>query len=522
MAHTISGAGSLSHSRSSTMISSEIENEILTKRRRLGWSVGTIARFVRTHRDVVRRVLRKHEYLHDGVTAVECSVRPKILDPYVEYIKATLEEYPDICSSRVFDMIRQKGYPGTSRGHVRREISKLRPQKSKEAFLKLSMLPGEQAQVDWADFGAVAFGKHHRRLSAFVMTLSYSRKIFLRFFYGMRMREFKQGHMEAFEYFGGVPDKVLHDNLKTGVSERLGPLIRFNEQFLEFASHYAFAPKAANIRRGNEKGRVERAIQYVRTSFFPGRKWDDIDDLNTQAMEWCSELASDRPWPQDRTIKVRQAYEEEKPLLHTLPEHRFSAWERLQVSIPKTPYARFDGNDYSVPIKYVQTVVEVCADEKQVCIFANDPSPQQIAVHTRHYGKQMTVENPEHIAALQKLKKSSKEHSGLHKVNNELPSSVFFLQRLAERGENLGGAVSSLLKMIRNHGSKMVESALAEVVATGSCNLRSVHFVLARIEQSGRQQSVSCAPLANEEHANLSVKHHDPKSYDKITGIKEL
>jgi hypothetical protein len=127
-----------------------------------------------------------------------------------------------------------------------------------------------------------------------------------------------------------------------------------------------------------------------------------------------------------------------------------------------------------VPSKHVQTVVEVCADEKRVCIFANDPGPQQIAEHIRSYGKQMTIENPEHLEALRRQKKASVEHSGLNKVNNELPSASFFLQRLAERGENLGGAVSSLLKMIRNHGAKIVEAAVSEVVSTGSCNLRSV------------------------------------------------
>ena len=470
----------------------------------------------------MRRVLRKHEYLSDGVTPAESNVRLSILDPYVEFIKSTLEEFPEICSSRIFDMIRKKGYPGTSRGHVRRSINKLRPHKSKEAFLRLSMMPGEQAQVDWADFGTVAFGKHKRRLSAFVMTLSHSRMIFLRFFYGMRMREFKQGHMEAFEYFGGVPAKVLHDNLKTGVSERLGSLIRFNDQFLEFASHYAFTPKAANIRRGNEKGRVERAIQYVRTSFFAARQWSNIVDLNAQALEWSLGLAADRPWPQDRTTTVRQTFEAEKQHLLALPEHRFPAWERLQVSIPKTPYARFDGNDYSVPASHVQTIVEVCADEKKVLIFVNEPHHEQIAEHDRSYGKQETIEIEAHIQEVLKRKRAASSHAGLNKVHNEVPSSMAFLQRLAERGENLGGAVSSLLNMLRNHGGKMVETAVAEVVAKGSCTLRSVHFVLSRLEQSGKMQPMPSAPMANEQHANLTVKHHDPKIYDEITGITQV
>ena len=110
-------------------------------------------------------------------------------------------------------------------------------------------------------------------------------------------------------------------------------------------------------------------------------------------------------------------------------------------------------------------------------------------------------------------------HAGLHKLSSEVPDSQEFLQRLAERGENLGGAVSSLLRMIRNHGSKIVSAAVTEVVAKGSCNLKSVHFVLARLERKGEIPTHTSAPFASEEHANLTVIHHDPKTYDQITGI---
>jgi transposase len=501
------------------VISSEIENDIVLRRRRDCWSVGTIARYVRQHRDVVRRVLRKFELLDDGCSRSEGIVRISIVDPYLDFIKETLEEFPEICASRVYDMIRKRGYPGVSVGHIRKAVLHLRPKKEKEAFFRLAMLPGEQAQVDWADFGSVQFGKHQRKLSAFVMTLSYSRMIFLRFFYGMKMREFKQGHIEAFEFFGGVPSKILHDNLKTGVSERLGPLIRFNDQFLKFASHYAFSPRAANVRRGNEKGRVERAIQYVRTSFFEGRKWNNLSDFNSQALEWSLEVSANRPWPQDRTRKVGEVFKEEKEKLLALPAQPYPCWERLQVSIAKTPYARFDGNDYSVPTAHVQSVVEVCANETSIKIFANTEIPVQIAEHSRVYGKQMTVEDPTHLAELASRKKAAVQHSGLHKLNSEITDTEVFLARLAERGENLGGAVSSLLRMIRTHGAKMVNAAVSEVVSNGSCNLKSVHFVLARLERRGQITAYTSAPFSSDQHANLTVTHHDPKTYDQITGI---
>jgi transposase len=503
------------------VISSEIENEIVLRRRRDHWSVGTIARYVRQHRDVVRRVLRKFELLNDGCARSEGIVRTSIIDPYLGFMSETLKDFPEICASRLYDMIRKRGYPGVSEGHVRKVVSHMRPNKTKEAFFRLAMLPGEQAQVDWADFGTVQFGKHQRKLSAFVMTLSHSRMIFLRFFFGMKMREFKQGHVEAFEFFGGVPGKILHDNLKTGVSERLGPLIRFNEQFMQFASHYAFNPRAAGVRKGNEKGRVERSIQYVRTSFFEGRPWSNIYDFNRQALEWSLELSGNRPWPQDRTRRVHEVFAEEKEKLLALPEQPYPCWERVQVSIPKTPYARFDGNDYSVPIAHVQSVVEVCANETTVKIFANSESTVQIAEHERVYGKQLTVENPAHLAELAARKKAAVQHSGLHKLNSEISDAEVFLARLAERGENLGGAVSSMLRMIRTHGSKMVNAAVSEVVSNGSCNLKSVHFVLGRLERSGQIAEFTSAPFSNDQHANLTVTHHNPKTYDEITGISK-
>jgi hypothetical protein len=118
------------------VISSETENEIVMRRRRDGWSVGTIARYVRQHRDVVRRVLRKFELLDDGRARSEGIVRTSIVDPYLEFMGETLTDYPEICASRLYDMIRKRGYPGVSAGHIRKVVSQMRPKKQKEAFSK--------------------------------------------------------------------------------------------------------------------------------------------------------------------------------------------------------------------------------------------------------------------------------------------------------------------------------------------------------------------------------------------------
>ena len=242
------------------MISFETEAEIerLWRAENLR-CVGTIARLVRVHSDVVKRVLRRADFLPPSSEGFSSAVpRVSMLDPFLPVIDVALQKYPDICASRVFGMLKERGYPGVSQSHLRKVVKKRRPIREKEAFLKLSMLPGEQAQVDWGHFGDAGEAYDGKKLYAFVMTLAYSRRIFLRFFLGMKMREFQQGFAEGFEFFGGVPRKILIDNLKSGVTERVQQLVRFNEDFLRLARHYAFQPQAANVKRGNEKGRVER------------------------------------------------------------------------------------------------------------------------------------------------------------------------------------------------------------------------------------------------------------------------
>ncbi len=129
-----------------------------------------------------------------------------------------------------------------------------------EAYLRLRTLPGEQAQIDWAHFGYLEIGRARRPLMAFVMVLSYSRQIFLRFFLDARMENFLRGHVAAFEAWqGGVPRVLLYDNLKSAVLERRGDAIRFHPTLLGFAGHYRYEPRPVAIARGNEKGRVERA-----------------------------------------------------------------------------------------------------------------------------------------------------------------------------------------------------------------------------------------------------------------------
>ena len=223
-----------------------------------------------------------------------------------------------------------RGYRG-SPDHFRHLIACHRPRQKAEAYLRLRCLPGEQAQVDWAHFGHLEIGRARRPLMAFVMVLSYSRQIFLRFFLDARMENFLRGHAAAFEAWQGVPRVLLYDNLKSAVSERRGDAIRFHPTLLGFAGHYRYEPRPVAVARGNEKGRVERAIRYVREAFFAARDFTDLDDLNAQAEAWCNGQAADRRCPEDPARSVREVFAEEAPRLLPLPDNPAPLLEQVAV-----------------------------------------------------------------------------------------------------------------------------------------------------------------------------------------------
>ena len=229
------------------MIPRALEAEILRLHHTEHWPIGTIARQLRVHHGTVRRVLAQA-----GVPVRPKTVRASLVEPYLAFISETLAKYPTLRASRLYAMVRERGYPGAP-DHFRALVAQLRPRPAGEAYLRLRTLPGEQAQCDWAHFGKLTIGRALRPLMAFVMVLSYSRHLFLRFYLGAAMPYFIRGHVDAFTWFNAVPRVLLYDNLRSAVLERMGEAIRFHPTLLELAAHYRFQPRPVAPARGNEK-----------------------------------------------------------------------------------------------------------------------------------------------------------------------------------------------------------------------------------------------------------------------------
>src|ERR1019366_6013595 len=185
--------------RDATMVTPpDIEAQILRYYHAEKWTIGTISRQLRVHHDVVRRVLAQAGLPRIG------SPRKSPIDAYLPFIRQTLEAFPSLTASRLYGMVRERGYPGRP-DHFRHLIACYRPRPKAEAYLRLLTLPGEQGQVDWGHFGHLQIGRARRPLMAFVMVLSHSRQLFLRFFLDARMENFLRGHVAAFTAWGGAP-----------------------------------------------------------------------------------------------------------------------------------------------------------------------------------------------------------------------------------------------------------------------------------------------------------------------------
>ena len=467
------------------MISKEREAEVIRLYHAEKWRIGTICTQLGLHHTTVHRIVAQA-----GLPSRATFTRPTLADPYLSFIKEVLAKYPKLPASRVYQMVRERGYAGAP-DHFRHVVARVRPRPAAEAFLRLKTLPGEQGQVDWAHFGKIQIGRAERVLWAFVMVLSWSRAIFLRFYLSAAMPSFLRGHVDAFRFFSGVPRVLLYDNLKSAVLERVGQAIRFHPTLLELAGHYRYEPRPVAVARGNEKGRVERAIRYARESFFAARTWKDLDDLNDQAVQWSLGVALDRRWQEDDRRCVRDVFEEEKPRLLPLPDTEFPTEEHTEVDIGKTPYARFDLNDYSVPHERVRRTLVVVADLNVVRILDGTTT---VATHLRSWDRGRQIEQPEHIQALVERKSTARRNRGIQRLTRAAPSTEALLASAAERGANLGNMTSRLLRLLDAVPATELEDAVAQALAHDMPTLGAIRQILA--QKRGGAWTAACRDYA--------------------------
>jgi transposase len=470
------------------------------------WKIGTIACELGLHPETVALAVETERFNSTK------TLRRSATDPYADFIREILAKHPHLRATRIFQMIRDRGYGG-SVVQLRRFVACIRPV-HREAFLSLRTFPGEQGQVDWAHFGEIAIGRARRRLSCFVITLSYSRALYLEFFFDQRMESFVRGHIHAFEDWQGLPRTLLFDNLRSAVLERRGDAIHFHPRLLELCAHYHFAARPCQVRAGNQKGRVERVIRYIRESFFAARPFTTLDSFNRQALEWRDREAHARRWPGGDHRTVAEAFAEEKPRLLPLPVHRFDSDLLVPVRSGKTIYVRFDLNDYSIPPAAVGKQLVVAASESTIRILDGN---QEIARHRRSYDRRQQILDPAHQEELLKDKRKALGSTRGSRLSHAVPESEALLDAAFARGESAGRQTTQLLNLLDLYGAAELRAAMREALERDTPSASSVAFILNRRQRLSRRRPPTPVDLSGRpDLADLDVQPHDPETYDEL------
>jgi transposase len=382
-------------------------------------------------------------------------IRASKLDPFIDEIERLLEVDPKVSAMVIRQRLEQRGFDGGIT-IVRDYLRRVRPSpKPKTAFLRFESQPGAQCQIDWGHFGSIAYGQTQRKLYCLAVVECHSRLLYLEFTHSQRQETLHRGLLHAFEFFQGTPKELVHDNMLTAVIEHQGPVVRFNEQFLEFLRPFHITPIACNVRQPQEKGKVEKgAIHYIRNNFWPLRSFTNLDDLQAQADHWRDQVANRRV---HNTTGVRPierfAPEAMRPLPEFLPDCRDTAVVKVHSDFA----IQFDGNSYSAPPWTIAKTLTVKADHDHVTLYFKDSA---IATHRRCWGRKERLELPQHRQAAQ-------HHHPRHWLSHEVAAFVAlgdvaktYLEHLATSQQPLQKSVKKLLALKDDYGVHALLEAL--------------------------------------------------------------
>lgn len=412
------------------------------------------------------------------------------LDQFKGHIIKMLESYP-YSAQQVFQDIKSKGYLG-GYSILKQLVRLLRPV-HKPAYLTLAFAPGQCAQVDWGSWGWVDVDSTRRRLSFFVMVLAYCRMLYVEFTLGQSMEWFLSCHQRAFEFIGGCPDKIMIDNLKTGVlSHPLGGSPQFHPRYLDFAAHYGFTPVACGVRKPNEKGRVENGVGYIKGNFLAGLQIPSFASINPAAELWMRTVANVRIHGETRRKPI-EMFEEEKAHLRPLPAMAYDP--ALIKAVPSNSRCRvvFDTNRYSVPHLYASQKLTLKIYPERLCIFHNE---KLIATHARCFGRRQDVRDPDHDKELLAQRTKARQQTLLLAFLKLSPHAELYHRKLQEKSLNTAHHVAKIVALSEIYGPEQVAHAIADAIGFEAYGCDYIANIL---EQ---RQRVATTPSA------LHLTHH--------------
>ncbi len=395
-----------------------------------------------------------------------------VLGQYKARIKELLEQNDKLPGKHrltghgIYKQVWDDGYRGSESGvlvylwHLRQAK---RPVK---VFMPLEFEPGQDAQVDWGEAEVVLRGQQVT-VQLFIMRLCYSRKLFVMAFPSQKQECFLAGHVVAFDYFGGLPQRLTYDNLKAAVKKiLLGHERQEQDRFIVFRSHYLFESHYCTPGAGHEKGRVEDGVGYTRRNFMtPLLQADNFDELNEQLRQACREDDQRRVDRQPQTIG--EAWQQELPQLRPLPASAFDCCREVIARLNGYSQVEVETNRYSVPTDRAAPSLRVKLYPFEVKIYRLDEK-EALAVHPRCYGQQQDILQPLHYLPLLVQRPGAFNHAKpLRQWRASWPAVYERLLAELQQQQSGGPGVRQFIRVLQLHQqypADLIEQAVTQAL----------------------------------------------------------
>lgn len=468
------------------------------------WKKGTICSQLGIHRDVVDRVVGPL-----GPEPKNAEPRQTLLDPYAPFVMDVLERYPRLVSTRLYDMLLDRGYVGSLRT-LRRFVAEHRPRRPRRAFARLETLAGEQSQIDWAHVGKLRVKGGVRPLYCFVILLRHSRAMWAELVLEQTTASLVRSLVRAAEYFGGVTHEWLFDNPKSIVAAREGSAIRFAPALVELAGALHVSLRACRVRTPTDKGGVERGIRYLKGRFFAARTIPSLDAGNAALLDFLENIAAARPHPVQRERSVADVFADERERLLPLPSASLPTDLITSVRVDKTALVTFDTNRYSVPPEHVERTLTLVANDREVRLLSGS---DVVARHQRAWSRHTLVELPEHRAALIASQPRARDGKGRDRLRVHVPRIDELLHRWLEDGRNVGSLVARTLKLLDLYGGSVLAEATVDLLDKGSHDFGALSILC----EQRRARPRAVLPIELAPHVvDRDVIPHDLGGYDDV------
>ena len=401
------------------------------------------------------------------------AARASLLDPFKAQIVRWLDSHP-YSAQQIFQRLHEAGYGG-GRSIVKAYVRRIRPQPV-QAFLKLQFDPGEAAQVDWGMWHTIGVGGSRRRLSFFLMVLCHSRRMYLEFTVAQTMEFFLGCHENAFAAFGGCPRRIVVDNLKSAVLQRLagvGPV--FNPRYVDFARHHGFEITACNVASGWEKGRVENGVGYVKKNLLAGLELPDFAAMQPAAALWVDTVANVRVHRATHERPIDR-FEQERALLRPLNPVGYDLGRVSSARASPQFRVALDSNTYSVPAHLAGQLLTMKAYPDRVCLYHRE---QLVARHRRCFDRHQDILEPEHERTLMAQRRTAREQMLMTRFLALSPRAQAYFEGLDAKRANARVHLRKIVALAEMHGTAAVARALDDGLELQAFSAEYIEHILA-------------------------------------------